>query len=418
MKNLGNVFKFEFFKLVNTKSFKITTIILIALIIIGFSVPTIMDAFGKPLFGDEADRIKQDKKLAESGDIDKYGVIIPNNVVNIAELKTHFLDNQIIELDTKKELEDLILSEEVKAGYIINSPTNYEYIVNNSGMNDPSEFIMRSALSSVYRENALSSKGIGYEEVEEIYSTPILFETTVLGKDSLKNYFYTYILIFGLYFIVLMYGQIIATSVASEKSNRSMEILVTSTSTESLIFGKVLSGAIVGVVQFAVILLVAFFSYKLNIRAWDNTLDFLFDVPGNILAIFSIFGTLGYLLYLFIYGTIGALVSKTEDVGTSMTPVLIIFIAAFFISMMGLTNPDIMVVKIASFVPLTSFMAMFVRVAMGNVPLLQIIISLVLLAGTTVLVGILAAKIYRLGTLMYGNPVKIKKAIKLLREDR
>lgn len=418
MKNLRNVFKFEFFKLVNAKSFKITTIILIALIIIGFSVPTIMDAFGKPLFGDEANRIKKDKELAESEDMDKYGVIIPDNAVNFDDLKTHFLDNQIIELETKKELEELILSEEVEAGYIINSPTNYEYIVNNSSMNDPNEYIMQNALSSIYRENALSSKGIEYEEIEEIYSTPILSETTVLGKDSIKNYFYTYILIFGLYFIILMYGQIIATSVASEKSNRSMEILVTSTSTESLIFGKVLAGSIVGVLQFAVILLIAFFAYKLNIRAWDNTLDFLFDIPGNILAIFSIFGTLGYLLYLFIYGTIGALVSKTEDVGTSMTPVLIVFIAAFFISMMGLTNPDMMVVKIASFVPLTSFMAMFVRVAMGNIPLMQIIISLALLGSTTVLVGILGAKIYRLGTLMYGNPVKIRQAIKLLRADK
>lgn len=418
MKNLGNVFKFEFFKLVNAKSFKITTIILIALIIIGFSIPTIMDAFGKPLFGDEADRIKQDKQLAESEDMDKYGVMIPNNVVNITELKNHFLDNQIIELETKKELEDLVLSEEIKAGYIINSPTDYEHIVNNSSMHGSNEFIMHSVLSSIYRENALSSKDIKYSEVEEIYNTPILSKTTILGKDSFKNYFYTYILIFGLYFIVLMYGQIIATSVASEKSNRSMEILVTSTSTESLIFGKVLSGAIVGVVQFAVILLVAFFSYKLNIRAWDNTLDFLFDVPGNILAIFSIFGTLGYLLYLFIYGTIGALVSKTEDIGTSMTPVLLIFIAAFFISMMGLTNPDMMAVKIASFIPFTSFMAMFVRVAMGNVPLIQVIISLILLAGTTVLVGVFASKIYRLGTLMYGNPVKIRQAIKLLRADK
>ena len=418
MKNLKNVFKFEFFKLVGTKSFKITTLILIGVIIIGFSVPTIMDAFGKPLFGDEADKIKIDKELAKNEDPSNYGLVILNDAVNVEDLKSHFFNAEIIELKTKRELENIVISEEVEAGYIIDSPTSYEYIVNNSKMNDPSEFIMRNALSNLYRENLLTSKGIEYEEIQAIYDTPIDSQTTILGKDSFKNYFYTYILIFGLYFIVLMYGQIIATSVASEKSNRSMEILVTSTSTESLIFGKVLAGAIVGVAQFALILLVAFFAYKLNIRAWDNTLDFIFDIPGNIIGVFAIFGTLGYLLYLFIYGTIGALVSKTEDVGTSMTPVLLIFIAAFFISMMGLSNPDMMAVKIASFVPLTSFMAMFVRVAMGNVPLIQIIISLVLLGGTTIFVGILGAKIYRLGTLMYGNPVKIRQAIKLLRADK
>lgn len=416
MKNLGKVFKFEVYKLINTKGFKITNIIFIAIIIIGLSVPTIMNAFGKPLFGDEADLIKEDKLKNE--EMEKYGVIIENDVVNFNSLKTRFLDDQLVELENEKELKDLVLAEEVQVGFIIKTPTNFEYIVNNANMYDSNDYIMREALSSVYKENTLISRGIDYGEIEEIYNTPIKSETIILGKDSKESYFYTYILIFALYMIILIYGQIIATSVTSEKSNRSMEILVTSTSTESLIFGKVLAGALVGVLQFAMLILIAYFAYKLNVKAWDHSIDFIFDIPANILGVFALFGTLGYLLYLFIYGTIGALVSKTEDIGTSMTPVVIFFVAAMFIAMSGLINPDTIIVKVASFIPLTSFLVMFVRVAMGYVPMIQIIISLVLLGGTTILVGIFASKIYRLGTLMYGNPVKIRQAIKLLREDR
>ena len=97
MKNLKNVFKFEFFKLVGTKSFKITTLILIGVIIIGFSVPTIMDAFGKPLFGDEADKIKIDKELAKNEDPSNYGLVILNDAVNVEDLKSHFFNAEIIE---------------------------------------------------------------------------------------------------------------------------------------------------------------------------------------------------------------------------------------------------------------------------------------------------------------------------------
>lgn len=269
---------------------------------------------------------------------------------------------------------------------------------------------------NLYRNKSLLEKGIDSNEVSKIYNVSIEYETTVLGKDSTENYVYTYILIFGLYFIIMLYGQLTATSVASEKSNRTMEILVTSTSTKSLIFGKVIAGALAGVIQFGTMLLIASITYRLNAQAWNNNLDFIFNIPGNILTTFSAFGILGYLFYLFIYGVIGALVSRTEDVNTSATPLTLIFIAAFMISMMGLTKPDMFALKVASFIPFTSFMAMFVRISMGNVPTIQVIISLLVLAASTIITGIFGAKIYRLGTLMYGNPIKITKAIKLLKD--
>ena len=79
-------------------------------------------------------------------------------------------------------------------------------------------------------------------------------ETMILGKDSAMNYWYTYALIFILYFLIIFYGQMIAVSVTTEKSNRAIEILVTSVDSNSLIFGKVLAGAIGGIVQAGVIL--------------------------------------------------------------------------------------------------------------------------------------------------------------------
>lgn len=413
MKNLGTVFKFELLKILNKKAFKVSTIILSIIIAIGLTIPTIIGVFGDPLFEDGEDTSTQNMDV----DRVKYGVLIEDDSVDMSELQDKIPSTELVAISSIEDLKGKIVTEELETGFIVNSPTKYEYLVNNSNMIDMNRDIFEDALLNVYIEKNLSAKGIDYNEVQEVYNTQIESNVDILGKDGVKNYAYTYIMIFGLYFIIIFYGQMIATSVASEKSNRSMEILVTSTSTNSLIFGKVLAGALAGILQFATVILVAFISYKLNSNAWGGSIDFLFDIPGNVLAIFSIFGSLGYLLFLFIYGVIGALVSRTEDINTSSTPITLLFMGAFFISVIGLNNPDMLIVKIASFVPFTSFMAMFVRVSMGTVSIIQVVISLAILLTTIIATGILGARIYRLGTLMYGNPIKLSKAFSMLKDE-
>lgn len=413
MKNLSKVFKFELYNNLNKKAFKVSTIILCAIIAIGLTIPTIASLMGKPFFEDETAPIED---MGDEEERTEYGLIIQDDSLDLKLIQTQLPHVKLVEVDSPDTLKDKILSEDLESGFIVNSPTSYEHIVKNTSMTDGDSNAFEHALLNIYRERTISEKGIDYEEIEAVYNTGIESTTEILGKDGIKNYFYTYILVFMLYFIIIFYGQMIATSVASEKSNRSMEILVTSTSTNSLIFGKVFAGALTGLIQFAAIILTALIAYKLNANAWKDNLDFIFDIPGNVLAIFAVFGSLGYLLYLFVYGVVGALVSRTEDINTSATPITFLFIGAFAISMVGLSNPDLLVVKIASFFPFTSFMAMFVRVSMGVVPLIQVILSLAILLATTIATGLLGARIYRLGTLMYGNPIKLSQAFKMIRD--
>ena len=96
----------------------------------------------------------------------------------------------------------------------------------------------------------------------------------------------------------------IAVSVTTEKSNRAIEILVTSVDSNSLIFGKVLAGAISGLIQAGIILGSALISYRLCADAWGHGLDFLFQIPAAVWVVFVIFGLLGYLLYAFLLGMI------------------------------------------------------------------------------------------------------------------
>lgn len=411
MKNLFTVFKFELFNLLNKKAFKVTTAIFCIAAILLLSIPTFLNAVNSTLLDQETREKKQlDKRLD-----DKFGIIINDERVSSKDLKDKMNPSKLIIVEDKDKLTDLIKSKTIKSGFIVNNTNEYEYVVDNSSMVDEDKALFKEAITEIHRDTVLSEKGIDYKQVDKVYATEINETTTVLGNDNSKNYLPTYILTFGLYFIILFYGQNTAISVASEKSNRSMEILVTSTSTKSLIFGKVMANALVGIIQFGTILLVAFGSYKLNSKAWGDTLKFVFDIPAYLLINFALFGTLGYLLYLFIYSGIGALVSRTEDITTSATPITLVYLVAFFVSIIGLNFPSNIIVKIASYFPFTSFMAMFVRVSMSSVSIVEIVISLGILLVSTILVGIFSAKIYRLGTLRYGNPIKLSEAFKLLR---
>lgn len=218
--------------------------------------------------------------------------------------------------------------------------------------------------------------------------------------------------------MIIMYGQLIAMSVTSEKSNRAIEVLVTSTNTNNLIFGKVIAGAIASIAQVAVIMSSGLISYKLNGKVWNGVLDNIFKIPSELILTFAIFGILGYIFYSFIFATLGALVSKTEEIGTSVGPVMMIFIVVFIISIFGLSNGDSTLMKVCSYIPFASPMTMIARVGSGSVTSIEFIISSLILIVSTVLVGMGSAKIYRMATLMYGNPVKLKNALKWIKREK
>jgi len=408
MKSFGTVLKFEINHYLKNKVFLISTLILVLLISVGLSIPTLIAAL-------DSDDETSDPS---SEDIPVYGLYDPEGLVeDLDYLKENFYLGEIKEYTDLNSLEQDVTSTTLNGGYILNNTLDYQYVVLNNEMADSGLNAFNRAYTIYYQKHAFEEKGIVFEEVQGIIHPNMTQNVNVLGKDSAANFSYTYILMFGLYFMIIMYGQLIATAVASEKSNRTMELLVTSTKTTYLIFGKVLGGAFAGMVQFILVIMTGKIVYYLNAKAWAGDLDYVFDIPSNILLQFSLFGILGYIFFAFIFGALGALVSKTEDVNASATPVTIIFVIVFLISVTGMQNTEGVVLKIASYIPFSSFMAMFVRLSMGSVAWYEVTISLSLLIVSTLFVGWFSAKIYRMGTLMYGNPVKLKDIPKILKSQ-
>ncbi len=410
MKQFKNVLGFELSNYFKNKSYLVTTILITVVLTVGLFVPTIMDTF-------KGEDSKQEninpEKLDTLAIYDEAGVL-----KDLTYLTTTYPDYNWKMANSEQEVRDMITDEKAVGGYVVKTPTEFTYVVHNSSMYDSKLEIFTDALGYYYRTNYMKEHGIDAAAMEDVINTTIQSEQEILGKDSVSNYLYTYILIMVIYMIIILYGQLIATSVTAEKSNRAIEVLITSSKPNALIFGKVFAGVIASVFQVGIALGAGLISYRINQKAWDGMLDFIFNIPVEVLITFFLFLIIGFLFYSFLYASLGALVSKTEDVSKAIGPVLFIFLIGFFIAMFGIEKPDSLMMKVTSFIPFTSVYTMIIRVAMGTVNVIEIVISLLILGGSAVLTGVFGAKIYRMGTLHYGNPLKLSTVLKRIAKNK
>lgn len=129
-------------------------------------------------------------------------------------------------------------------------------------------------------------------------------------------------MIFALYTVIMLYGQLVATNVASEKSSRAMEVLITSAKPTSMMFGKVFASCIVGFTQLVLVFGSALLFYNINKAQLQNpVIASIFDMPINLFIYMLVFFVLGFLIYAFLYGAIGSTASKLEDISTMVLPV-------------------------------------------------------------------------------------------------
>lgn len=328
------------------------------------------------------------------------------------------------EVRESREAEEVIrgqiTSGEAECAFVITAPNAFTYYIGNLSMYDMNTEIARGVMQELYRLDAMVRAGISPQTAGEIASVQIEGKTESLGKDQTQNYWYTYIMIFALYMVIMLYGQMVATGVAAEKSSRAMEVLVTSAKPLSMMLGKIVASCLAGFVQLAAIFGSAVLFYSVNKEYWGggSIISSIFGMPPALLAYMLIFFLLGFMLYACMYGAAGSLASKPEDVSVLVMPITMLFVIGFVIVMPNMIsgNVDNVLMRVCSFIPFTSSMAMFTRIAMSTVPWYEVAISVALLAAGTGLVGMLAAKIYRMGVLLYGTPPKLGALLKALRK--
>ena len=408
MKQFGKILKFELKGYLRNKIFVGFTIFLIALIAIVMFLPNFISAL-------ETDDID----YTPAADLPTMLVYAEDE--SLASIVKEYFGNAFVGYNVTvaegsiDKLKSEIASGNVECAFVMNNASSYTYYVNNLSMYDSNTAVADTVLQEVYRINAMVQNGLSPEQAEEIISVQIESSTEMLGKDQMQNFFYTYIMIFALYMVILLYGQMVATNVATEKSSRAMEVLVTSAKPTAMMFGKVLASCIAGFSQLVLVFGTAILLYNVNKEAISNPIiASIFDIPIELFIYLIVFFVLGFLIYAFLYGSIGSTASKLEDINTSVMPITFLFIIAFMVVMFSMSSGSVdnPAMLICSYIPFTSPMAMFTRICMSTVAWYEIAASIVILIGSTIGIGIISAKIYRVGVLLYGTPPKIGTILK------
>ncbi len=411
MKQFGKILKFEFMGYLKNKMFVGITLFLVLVIAVVMFLPNIISAFSSGSEDDGGEILTEDLPI----------MLIYSETEGLAELVKTYFDLGFTDYNIKiasGDIEDVkreVADGTAECAFVMSSPSSYTYYVDNLSMYDMNTELANSLLQEVYRMNAMIENGLTPEEVENILSVTVDGQVETLGKNQMDNFFYTYIMIFALYMVILLYGQMVATNVATEKSSRAMELLITSAKPTSMMFGKIMASCLAGFCQLVLIFGSAIVFYNINKDALDNPLiASIFDIPVDLFIYMIIYFILGFLIYAFLFGAIGSTASKLEDINTSVMPVTFLFIIAFMVVMFSMTegSVDNTLMVVCSYIPFSSPMAMFTRIAMSTVAWYEIAISIAILIASVIGVGILSSAIYRVGVLLYGKPPKITSVLK------
>ena len=416
MKQLFTVFKFELFNYYKNKIFVGITIALVILIAGVLSFPRIMEAFDN---GDNEPATPSDNE-------EKSIIALQDNSGLDANATLEFFTSSMPNYEFKlidgdeEAIKASINKGEYSRAIIIESPLKYKYIVDNISMTDFTASTINSIMQEKYKFDEMNRLGITEADAMRILTSIPESEIIKIGKDQMESFWFTYVIIFVLYMAIMMYGQMVATNVATEKSTRAMEMLITSAKPVNLIFGKVFGSGFAGLTQMVAVFGTSFIFYNLNQSYWgeNQIMTALFGIQLDVLIYSLLFFVLGYFLYAFIYGALGSLATRTEDINVSIMPVTLIFVVAFMIVMLSMSsgNIDSTLMKVVSYIPFTSPMAMLARITMGDVPTIGIIASIAILIASTIGIGYLSAKIYQMGVLLYGKSLKISELIKMKKQ--
>jgi len=226
---------------------------------------------------------------------------------------------------------------------------------------------------------------------------------------------------FLIYMFIFVYGAMVMQGVMEEKTNRIVEVIVSSVKPYDLMMGKLVGIGLVGLTQFG-IWVVVFLGLSFSGIALSESLSLFQTMSGllgavNLLEIcsyFILFFVGGYLMYASLFAAIGAMVNSQEDTQQYMMPITILVLFALYAGFFSAQNPDGPLAFWTSIIPFTSPIVMMVRLPFG-VPWWQMLLSVGLLALTVILTVKLAAKIYRVGILMYGKKPTYAEIVKWLR---
>ena len=407
MKDIITVIKFTMKDMVKRKSFIISTLIILVLIVIGFNVPNII----KSIKGEDSE--------------DKLLIVDNENIFegNLELLKEADLGYEI-EVGTAsfEEIKEKIENEEIAKAIIVEKQDNnvkIRYIVENTNFMDEVPETIVSAINSLYTNIQISKLGLTEEELQSITPNFEFSLEQTDEKEASGNLFTMMAMSIVLFYAIYFCAYQVSSSITTEKTSKIMETLVTSTSPRTIVLGKTLGIGIVGLLQMILIVGTALLSAKafLEPELLDAVLD-MSNITAYLGIITIIYFILGYFTYSLLYALTGSTVSKPEDIQSANSPVAILAVVGFYLSYFTMINPTSELNVFASLFPISSPFCMPFRIMMGLASGTDVAISIAILLVTILVIAKVAIKIYSNAILNYGTKMSLKDIIKIYKDKQ
>lgn len=430
MNNMWTVIRFTFMNKVRTKSFLVSTLIFALIITIGINLPFLIQMFtGDKAGSEETTRIGlvygQEQLLAEQ--LETTWSNLPSTSYEFVKYET--ADEAALNQDIKDGVIEGYLKFEAQEG---NTFPTVVYSSEDEAMSPELQSNLQAALQVAKTRSIVEGLNLSDAQINEL-NTPVQIDARSIstnpsgnadgasdekeGASEVINYIVVYALIILFFFTLMGTGNMIASEVTTEKSSRIMEILITSVSPLSQMFGKVIGMFLLGLSQIAAFGIVAAVNLMLphNLDTLKEMNLDLSAIDPMLLVFGLIFYILGYFLYAMLYAAIGSIVSRTEDLGQAVMPITMLSLVAFYIAIFSLSAPNSMLMKVSSYIPFISPTTILVRIGLGDITVWEILLSLAILIVAILIFGWLAAKIYRTGVLMYGKRPTFKELRKAMK---
>jgi len=413
MKKILTIAKWEYIEKIKTKIFLISLIIT-PLIIILFSVlPTLLA--GKENIRTKAIGVVDDSEIylqPMSSELEKYR--IDKDQPNYILLNLN--DKRKSNSEIKNEADKSVILNKIE-GYLLisNGNTDSASVQYRSESIGSFDDIRRfeDIINKIRVQNELKAKGID-PEIADVLEKKINIEQIKIeksGEEGKQNFMLVFLSAFVFILLLMMMviysGQMLVRSLIEEKSNRLIEILISSCTSEELLAGKIIGLASLGFTQILIWSLI-------GIGLVGSTL-IPFGAFENILPMLLYF-VIGFIFYTTIFVGIGSIVSTEQEAQQITTYISLILILPVVIAVPAIQNPDSMIVKVLSFIPFTIPSIMLLRFKIETVQLIDIILTLSIMIFSIILTLKLSAKIFRIGILSYGKKPSTRELIRWLKE--
>ncbi len=409
-RDLLTVTKFTMRDILSRKSFRISTIIIIVLIVLGFNIPNFINSISdgknfedKVLFVDRdhlLGEISTESEQASQGD-------------NSTQIWGQFTD---------EEIKEKLLNDDISAAWIISKHERtdgvlLQYLVKNrtTAPQPSNETIL--FLKECYAVARLQQQGLSESKIQTIFPTFAVDVNQVEDQEIGGNIFVMMMLSCVLFFAIYFCAYQVSSSITVEKTSKIMETLVTSTSPRTIVLGKTIGIGLVGLMQIILFAVVAIISAYTFLDS--ELLNSLFDLSSftpYLALIMIVYFILGYFAYALMYALTGSTVSKPEDIQSANTPIAIITMIGFYLAYFTLTNPTGELNLFAALLPISSPFCMPLRVMMGVASGWEVLLSIAILIVTCAIIAHIAIKIYSNAILNYGSKMNFKDIIKTYKE--